>query len=91
MILYFYCPCCKFTRQGWIGPSKTSLETRPRTDLYNTLIVCLPNESKEILSKNGIITSILASPTFNFTSFCKVLLVDEVNEEIGKLFKINNL
>ena len=29
----------------------------------------------------------MASPTFNFTSFCKVLLVDEVNEEIGKLFK----
>ena len=43
--------------------------------------------SQEILSKNGIITSTLASPIFNYPSFCKVLLVDEVNEEIGKLFK----
>ena len=39
---------------------------------YNTLIACLPNESKEILSKNGIITSTLASPTFNYPSFCKL-------------------
>src|SRR6185369_12125901 len=51
---------------------------------YNTLIACLPNESKEILSKNGIIISTLESPTFNYPSFCKVLLVDEVNNEIDK-------
>ncbi len=28
---------------------------------YNTLISCLPNESKEILRNNGIVTSILTS------------------------------
>ena len=38
---------------------------------YNTLITCLPNESKEILSKNGIVTSTLAAPTFNYPSFDK--------------------
>src|ERR1044071_6171458 len=53
----------------------------------NTLIACLPNESKEILSKEGIITSTLASPTFNYPSFCKILPVCEVNNEIGQLFK----
>src|ERR1044072_3264601 len=54
---------------------------------YNTLIACLPSESKEILSKNGIITSTLAAPMFNYPSFCKVLIVNVVNNEIGKLFK----
>src|ERR1043165_6462921 len=54
---------------------------------YNTLIACLPNESKEILSKNGIIISTLASPTYNYPSFCKVLSLHEVNDEIEKLFK----
>src|SRR5436190_18873892 len=54
---------------------------------YNTLIACLPNESKEILSKEGIITSTLAAPTFNYPSFCKVLSVYGVNKEIRKLFK----
>ena len=54
---------------------------------YNTLITCLPNESKEILSKNGIVTSTLAAPTFNYPSFCKVLSVREVNNNIGLLFK----
>src|ERR1051325_8660138 len=54
---------------------------------YNTLIACLPTESKEILSKNGIITSTLAAPMFNYPSFCKVLSVCEVNDEIDTLFK----
>src|SRR5436190_21362044 len=56
---------------------------------YSTLIACLPNESKEILSKNGIITSTAASkpPMFNYFSFCKVLLVDQVFDKISKLLK----
>src|ERR1041384_2503979 len=54
---------------------------------YNTLIACLPTESKEILSENGIITSTLAAPTFNYPSFCKVLSVFRVYNEIEKLFK----
>src|ERR1051325_892843 len=54
---------------------------------YNTLIACLPNESKEILTRNGIITSTLVAPMFNYPSFCKVLSVSNVNNEIDKLFK----
>src|SRR5436190_721700 len=42
---------------------------------YNTLLACLPNESKEILYNKGIITSILKPPTFNYASFCRNLLV----------------
>src|SRR5436190_23288261 len=41
---------------------------------YSTLISCLPNESKEILSNNGIFISTPTSkpPIFNYASFCKV-------------------
>src|SRR6266542_384474 len=46
---------------------------------YNTLINCLPSESKEILYKNEINFSTLKPPTFNYASFCKSLSVYEVN------------
>src|SRR2546423_14957050 len=60
---------------------------------YNTLISCLPNESKEILYKNGIITSTSTSnpPMFNYSSFCKVLSVYQIKKEIGKLLKNQQL
>src|SRR5437868_12340904 len=47
-----------------------------------TIIACLPNESKEILHKNGIIIPVPTSnsPIFNYTSFCKVLKVAQVQE-----------
>src|SRR6266496_2288781 len=47
---------------------------------YNTLISCLPNESKEIMSKNGIIISTQTSklPIFNYASFCKALSINQV-------------
>src|ERR1044072_573825 len=54
---------------------------------YNTLIACLPTESKEILSKIGIITSTLAASTFKDPSFCKVLSVDEVYRKVVKFLK----
>src|SRR4051795_12667553 len=54
---------------------------------YNTLITCLPNESKEILHQNRIITSVSASSTFNYASFCKVLSIIQVNTDIDRLFK----
>ena len=57
---------------------------------YNTLIACLPDESKEILFKNGIVTSMSASrpPMFNYVSFCKVLSIRYVNGKIKQL--LNN-
>src|SRR5688572_32350513 len=56
---------------------------------YNTLIACLPNESKEILYKNGIITSTSTSnpPMFNYSSFCNVLSVDQLYVEIRQLLE----
>src|ERR1044071_1109374 len=47
---------------------------------YNTLISCLPNESKEILYKNKIITSITASkpPLFNYVAFIRNLEIDNI-------------
>src|SRR6266498_3963406 len=54
---------------------------------FNTLIACLPNESKEILKENGIIISnpTSKSPTFNYASFCKVLSINRVHNMIEKL------
>src|SRR6266536_1102174 len=56
---------------------------------YNTLISCLPDESKEILSKNGIIISIPTSnpPMFNYASFCKFLLINQVYYQVGELLR----
>src|SRR6266511_573942 len=53
---------------------------------YNTLITCLPNESKEILYENGIIISTSTSkfPTFNYASFCKVLSINQVHGMVKK-------
>ena len=56
---------------------------------YSTLIACLPNESKEIFSKNGIIisTPYLRFPIFNYATFCKVLSINRVHYEIKGLLK----
>src|SRR6266542_4274783 len=59
---------------------------------YNTLIACLPNESKEILYRNNINfpTPTSKPPIFNYASFCKFLSVsvskvNDVNYNIKKL------
>src|SRR5204863_1384149 len=56
---------------------------------YNTLIACLPNETKEILFRNKIITSTLTlkSPIFNYASFCKSLSLSDVKYNIGKFLE----
>src|SRR5256885_1630594 len=78
---------CLLVNRFWCEVSVRILWRNIRN--YNTLITCLPNESKEILYKNGIMTSTLATelPMFNYPSFCKVLSVDQVNGEIGKLLR----
>jgi len=50
---------CLLVNHLWCGISVKILWRNIRN--YNTLIACLPNDSKEILSKNGIITTTLAS------------------------------
>ena len=58
---------------------------------YGTIIACLPNESKEKLHRDGIVTStstsMSTSPMFNYTKFCKVLSVENVHLGIKKFFK----
>src|SRR3984957_2417455 len=48
-----------------------------KTSNFKTLISCLPDESKEILTNNGIIISTPTSKPsiFNYASFCKVLSI----------------
>jgi hypothetical protein len=55
---------------------------------YSTLIACLPNESKEILIKNGInISTPSKPPMFNYASFCKVLSDFHIKYGIERLLK----
>src|SRR5581483_8369268 len=51
---------------------------------FRTLMACLPDESKEILHKNGIttLTPTAKSPMFNYASFCKVFSFDQFNYKI---------
>ena len=61
---------------------------------FRTLIACLPNKSKEILQKNGIIiptsTTTPKPPMFNYASFCKVLSINQVNNNIENLLSISS-
>src|SRR5688572_27572687 len=47
---------------------------------FRTLVACFPNESKEILHRNGItiLTPTSKPPIFNYASFCKVFSFDHV-------------
>ncbi|CAI2163524.1 15598_t:CDS:1 [Funneliformis geosporum] len=51
------------------------------SQIFNTLIACLPNESKELFYKNGIFIAAQAwKPSlFNYASFCKNLSIREVD------------
>src|SRR5215213_7537412 len=53
---------------------------------YNTLIACLPNESREILNKHRIIT-LTSAPMFNYSSFCKVISVKQVRYKVGQFLE----
>ncbi|GBB86750.1 hypothetical protein RclHR1_13150006 [Rhizophagus clarus] len=59
------------------------------TSNFNTLIACLPDESKKFLYNDRIIISIPTSkfPTFNYASFCKVLSITQVYFKIEQLLK----
>ncbi|CAG8634298.1 8598_t:CDS:1 [Funneliformis caledonium] len=49
---------------------------------FNTLIACLPNDSKEILQANEIIISTSRPPLFNYITFINCLSVNDVGEAI---------
>src|SRR5436190_14530707 len=82
-------PSCLLVNSLWCEVSVRILWRSIRN--YNTLIACLPDESKDILSKNGIIISTSKTPMFNYASFCKVLSVHQVYFDIRKLLKIQQL
>jgi hypothetical protein len=60
--------------------------------IINTLISCLPDESKDFLSKNEIIisTSVSKRPLFNYASFIKVLSFSELDSIIQHVLENQN-
>src|SRR5947208_12047938 len=78
---------CLLVNRTWCGISVQILWRRIRD--YNILIACLPKGSKEILCKTGIITSNLVSKhlMFNYASFCKVLSISDINDNVKKLLE----
>jgi hypothetical protein len=60
-----------------------------KTSNFNTLIACLPNESKKVLYDNEIIISAPTSkfPTFNYATFCRVLSINQVYYKVKELLK----
>src|SRR6266542_1652941 len=59
--------------------------------IFNTLIACIPCESKKLLYKNGIVTSTLSRnpPFFNYASFCKVLSLYKIDKIIENVIQKN--
>ncbi|PKK64828.1 hypothetical protein RhiirC2_786967 [Rhizophagus irregularis] len=58
--------------------------------IFNTLIACLPNESKELLFNKGVFIPTPTSkfPLFNYPSFCKVLSILDlmiIDDEFKKI------
>jgi hypothetical protein len=56
---------------------------------YETLISCLPHESKSIVSNVGILIPTSNTPLYNYASFCKTLLIDSLYNSIEKLLNVN--
>ncbi|RIA97861.1 hypothetical protein C1645_813579 [Glomus cerebriforme] len=61
-----------------------------RDSNFRTLIACLPNESKEILNKNGI--NNISAPTskppmFNYAAFCRILSISRVYYKLEQILK----
>ncbi|PKC63143.1 hypothetical protein RhiirA1_464139 [Rhizophagus irregularis] len=68
----------------------TSKSSSVRLSFFNTLIACLPNESKEHLYKNEIFipTTSLKSPFFNYATFCKVLSIPGIKSIVYDSLKL---
>ena len=53
--------------------------------VISTLIACLPKESKDLLDRNGIVIQNWKLPLFNYTSFCKVPSIHEIDRMIQSI------
>src|SRR6266536_3598951 len=83
---------CLLVNRHWCELSVRILWSNSRIYSYrtcNTLISCLPNESKLILSNNGIIisTPTLKPPMFNYAAFCKDLSISSVEFRVEEFLK----
>src|ERR1044072_889984 len=69
-------------------PINVSYREKKLSQILSTLISCLPNKSKELLYKNEIIATLTwKPPLFNYASFCKVLLIHEVDKMIQRFLE----
>src|ERR1043165_6191405 len=75
---------CLLVNRSWCKVSVPILWTNIQN--CNTLIACLPHESKEILYKNEIVISTSTSNPllFNYVSFIKNISIYEIDGEIQK-------
>src|SRR5687767_10053635 len=73
---------CLLVNRLWCEVSISILWTNIQN--YNTLITCLPNQSKEILKENKIVITTLnsKSPLFNYVSFVKKLSMYKMGKNI---------
>ncbi len=76
---------CSLVNSLWCNVSVPILWTNIQN--YNVLIACLPNESKEILLKNEIITSTPNPPLFYYVTFIKNVSIEEIGRKIQNLLK----
>ncbi|PKC69790.1 hypothetical protein RhiirA1_455559 [Rhizophagus irregularis] len=74
---------------------KPYYRTHVPSAIINTLIACLPNESKNLLNDNGIFlinpSIIQKPPLFNYPSFCKVLSIHGIDQMIHYILENNHL
>src|SRR5687767_3597504 len=80
---------CLLVNRLWCKVSVPIFWTRIQN--YNTLIACLPKESKEILYKNEIIVSTPVSrpPIFNYVTFIKSLSMNDIDRNIPRIISQN--
>src|SRR6266498_3222859 len=77
---------CLLVNRLWCEISVRILWTNIQN--YNTLISCLPNESKEILRKNKIILTPTSNPPlFNYILFIKSLSINKLEKKIKNILK----
>src|SRR5687767_11151220 len=68
----------------WRNVHKYYVPMHHKSRIISTLIVCLPDETKDLLYKNDILisTSTWKPPLFNYASFFKVLSIRELDQMI---------
>ncbi|UZO08731.1 uncharacterized protein OCT59_028983 [Rhizophagus irregularis] len=84
---YFFCEVT--VKVLWRNIWNFKLRSDASSQILSTLIACLPNESKCLLYKRGIIipTPTSKPPLFNYVSFCKSLSIGDIGRMIIFYFK----